>query len=209
MDVAIGAIGLLHSGAAERSIENELVRRCKERDPEAFGKLLELYQARVYGFVRRMVRSADEAEDIAQEVFVKAFQNISKFDGRASFSTWLFKIASNLCIDKARRHQRRPEPVSLSNDDGDAREVETSDLRWDPQNVAVVGEMERAIEAAIASLSEKLRGVLLLHDLEGLSYDEIATTVGVPVGTVKSRLFLARAHLQAALSAYLKPEEAI
>lgn len=193
------------AGAAELGLEESIIERCKSRDAEAFGLLVDKYQARVYGYVRRMLRDTEEAEDVAQEVFVKAFQHISRFDGRASVGTWLFKIASNLCIDRSRRKEKRPETVSFS---GSAeREYDKPDGRWDPQASLVAGEMEKTIEAAIGELSDKLRSVLLLHDLEGLSYDEIAQAAGIPVGTVKSRLFLARTHLQNALAGYLAPEE--
>lgn len=207
MGTAIGAILLSRSGAAEPGFEESIIRRCKNRDADAFALLVDRYQSRVYGFVRRMVRHVDDAEDISQEVFVKAFQNIERFDGRASVSTWLFKIASNLCIDRARRKDRRPEQMQLTTGESDQTEFDLPDSTYDPHDAAVIGEMEKAIEASIASLSEKLKPVLLLHDMEGLSYGEIAGVVGVPVGTVKSRLFLARAHLQAALTKYLATEE--
>lgn len=209
MEIALGAIRLSRSGAAEPGFEDSLVRRCKQRDAEAFGMLVERYQSRVYGFVRHMVREQEEAEDVAQEVFIKAFQNIERFDGRAAFATWLFKIAANLCIDRARRKDRRPEVVNLTYGDSGPAEHEPPDSKFDPHIAAIANEMEKEIEAAIQSLSEKLRSVLLLHDLEGLSYEEIAGAVGVPVGTVKSRLFLARAHLQSALTKYMAHGEAL
>lgn len=206
MNIAAGALRLSQSGAADKTEEEALVRRSKHRDLEAFGRLVDAYQARVLGFVKRMVRSQEEAEDVAQETFVKAFTNIHRFDGRASFNTWLFKIAANLCIDRARKRERRPELQPL--DAINMEDAKLQDNRWDPQVCAVASEMELTIEQAISELSDKLRAVLLLHDLEGLSYDEIAEVMKLPVGTVKSRLFLARARLQSALSQFVSTGDA-
>ncbi len=185
-------------------IDGAIISRCKNRDAEAFGELVDRYQARVFGFVKRMVKSTEDAEDIAQEVFIKAFQNIHRFDGRASLTTWLFKIASNLCIDKARRKDRRPETVQLSSPDGaEISEIDAPDHRWNPEIQANTNLMESKIEESISNMSEKLRSVLLLHDIEELSYDEISSVLGIPVGTVKSRLFLARNAMQESLKEFL------
>lgn len=200
MGSQLRAAAVAHRSTGDPALDGSLISRCKNRDAEAFSLIVDLYQARIYGFARRMLRSEEDAEDVAQEVFIRAFQNIDRFDGRASLATWLFRIAANLCIDRARRKDRKPEATHL--EQGLAVEA-TRDTRWDPEVRAVALEMEDAIEATIASLSEKLRSVLLLHDLEELSYEEISRVVGIPVGTVKSRLFLARAHLQRALRNYL------
>ncbi|OJU65036.1 MAG: hypothetical protein BGO01_14295 [Armatimonadetes bacterium 55-13] len=185
-----------------------MVERCRKQDYEAFGKLVDAYQNRVFGFVRRMVSNAEEAADITQDVFIRAFQSFGRFDGRCSVRTWLFRIAYNLCIDRARKIDRSPGEVSLQ---GTAEIDETFDLpdgRWQPDQIAIDSELCAVIDVAIASMSEKLRSVLLLHDKEDLPYEEIAQMVGVPVGTVKSRLFLARAHLQQHLRNYLNTEVA-
>lgn len=182
-------------------LDGAIIQRCQRRDAEAFGLLVDRYQARIFGYVRRMVEKAEDAEDIAQEVFVRAFQNIDRFDGRASLATWLFKIANNLCIDKRRRKTRRPQETLLGS--GEGEEVyELADSRWDPESHAFAGDMVRVVEKAIRQMSEKLRVVILLHDKDELSYEQIAEIVGVPVGTVKSRLFLAREQLQIALRSY-------
>lgn len=189
----------------DSALDRTIISRCKNRDAEAFSMIVDQYQARIYGFVRRMLRNTEDAEDVAQEVLIKAFENFDRFDGRASLSTWLFKIASNLCIDRARKKGRRPELVSFEPANGEAI-TDLADVRWDPQMSAVTTEMEEAIEDALGQLSDKLRSVLLLHDLEELSYEEISKAVGIPVGTVKSRLFLARNQLQLALKRYLMGE---
>jgi RNA polymerase sigma-70 factor (ECF subfamily) len=184
--------------------EQALVAQCRRQDYEAFSKIVDAYQARVYGFVRRMVRNEEEAMDVTQEVFIKAFRHMDRFDGRSSLRTWLFRIAHNLCIDRARKHDRGLSVTSLEPTLIDDDPIEFADARWDPERIALAEELGGVVEHAISTMSEKLRMVLLLHDKEDMGYDEIARTVDVPVGTVKSRLFLARAHLQLHLSQYLE-----
>lgn len=184
--------------------EQALVDQCRRQDYQGFSKIVDAYQARVFGFVRRMVRNDEEALDVCQEVFIKAFKHMDRFDGRSSLRTWLFRIAHNLCIDRARKYDRGLTETSLEPIETDDEPVEFADGRWNPERVALSGELNDVVERAVATMSEKLRTVLLLHDKEDMGYDEIAKAVDVPVGTVKSRLFLARAHLQQHLSHYLE-----
>lgn len=186
----------------ELASDQVLVEQCRRQDVEGFSKIVDAYQLRLLGFVRRMVRNEEEALDVTQEVFIKAFRNLEKFDGRSSVRTWLFRIAHNLCIDRARRLNRRIvessiEPINLDDDP-----IDVADNRWDPERVALEQEFSNVVENAIATMSEKLRIVLLLHDKEDLGYDEIAKVVDIPVGTVKSRLFLARAHVKSYIESY-------
>lgn len=175
----------------DHAAEQALLEQCRRQNLEAFGKIVDAYQARVVGFIRRMVGTSEEAEDLAQEVFVRAFQSVSRFDGRSSLRTWLFRIAYNLCVDHSRRKQRTPQGVSLVDSD-DEEFIDVPDGRWNPEAVVMNDELVEVVENAILSMSEKLRTVLLLHDKEEMGYEEIAQLLGVPVGTVKSRLFLAR-----------------
>lgn len=189
----------------KETAERALVEKCRKQDLEAFGKLVDAYQNRVFGFVRRMVPNPDEAADLTQEVFIRAFQNFGRFDGRSSVRTWLFRIAHNLCIDRARRHHRAPSEVGLV-DPVEGEEIDVADARWQPEQLALDDELMTIVEQAIMTMSEKLRSVLLLHDREDMAYEEIADMLSLPVGTVKSRLFLARAHLQNALKRYMEAE---
>lgn len=198
---ARGHVRQLNDPAAEAA----LVDRCRRQDFEAFGKLVDAYQNRVFGFVRRMVPNPDEAADITQETFIRAFQSFARFDGRSSVRTWLFRIAHNLCVDRARKLDRSPAAVGLV-DQEMGEEIEVSDTRWQPDQMVMDDELMEVVEGAIAGLSEKLRSVLLLHDKEDMQYDEIASLLDVPVGTVKSRLFLARNHLQSVVNEYLELE---
>jgi RNA polymerase sigma-70 factor (ECF subfamily) len=163
---------------------------------EAFSKVVDEYQHRVYGFVKRMVPTGEDAEDITQEVFIRAFQNYERFDDRASVRTWLFRIAYNLCVDRSRKANRGLKEVSMNISSEIEEQYDVPDSRWRPDLLLEDSDLREKIELAISQMSEKLRSVLLLHDKEDLSYEEIAESLKIPVGTVKSRLFLARGQLQ-------------
>jgi RNA polymerase sigma-70 factor, ECF subfamily len=204
MDLCIGALRLSTKNQPDHAAELAIIERCRKQDFEAFGKLVDAYQNRVHGFVRRMVPNPEEAADITQDVFIRAFQNFGRFDGRSSIRTWLFRIAYNLCVDRARKVERSPVEVGMQTSMESEETYDVPDSRWQPERIAMDEELADAIERGIMSMSEKLRTVLLLHDKEDMAYEEIAATVGVPIGTVKSRLFLARAHLQQVLQNYLQ-----
>ena len=206
MELSLGSNGL-SADRQTRGAEEALVERCRRRDMDAFGKVVDAYQSRVFGFVRRMVKDAEDAADISQEVFIRAYQSFERFDGRSSLRTWLFRIAYNLCVDRSRRVKRAPAIASVDGAFCQDEPIEFADLRTGPVETLLDDELATAVEQGIASMSDKLRTVLLLHDREDLSYEEIARTVGVPVGTVKSRLFLARSHLQSVVKSYLHESE--
>jgi len=184
-----------------------LVLRCQSNDLAAFNDIVARYQHRVYGYVCRMVGCTPDAEDLTQEVFVKAYHGIRSFQSRASLNTWLYRIATNLCIDYVRRSARckgltESLNAEYSGDDEES-ERELPDVRYDPLTVALHEELRERLDEAIAALPPKLRAVLLLHDIEGLPYDEVARAVGCPLGTVKSRLFHARMSVRERLAPYL------
>lgn len=207
MELCLGTRVLLTTGMIESADESALVDRCRKQDPQAFGRFVDAYQNRVYGFVKRMIANPDEAADVTQDVFIRAFQNFHRFDGRSAVRTWLFRIAHNLCIDRARKADRSFQESSLTQLTEDGDEVlDVPDARWEPEQIVLDDELATKVEQAIESMSEKLRAVLLLHDREDMPYEEIAQLLSVPVGTVKSRLFLARSHLQNALRNYLNKE---
>lgn len=184
-------------------MEQALVDQCKRQDYQAFAKIVDAYQARILGFARRLLRSEEEALDVTQEVFIKAFQALHRFDGRSSLRTWLFKIAYNLCVDRTRRFERSIKSTSYEPSVEGEEPLEFSDTRWNPEEVVMNDELFEVVEHAVATLSDKLRTVLLLHDREDMGYEEIAAAVQVPVGTVKSRLFLARNHVQKCVAEYM------
>ena len=190
--------------------ESLLVQRCRRRDHAAFDQVVSRYKARLFNYVCRMVGSSEEAEDITQEVFVRMYQSLDTFRSDASLSTWLFRIANNLCIDHFRRSRKlRAHAYSLDEplgggDEGERPEI--ADTTQEPFRALAQGELSERMEQAIAALPEKLRAVLILHDIEDVPYEEIARIVACPLGTVKSRLFHARMHLRQRIAAYLASE---
>lgn len=202
MELSIGthAIRMKNDPATEQA----LIERCRRQDGEAFSKIVDAYQNRVYGFVKRMVPNAEEASDIAQEVFIRAYQSFGRFDARSSLRTWLFRIAYNLCVDRSRRYKRGLDETSIDVMGEDDAAFEVPDSRWDPQALMLDDELRAVVERGLEEMSDKLRTVLLLHDKEDFAYEEIAQTLSLPIGTVKSRLFLARAHLQKVVGVYLE-----
>jgi len=207
----VGAVTALSSESAMRAmregVDLRLVERCQAGDIDAYCELVSRYRDRVLNFIHRSVRDHSVAEDLAQDVFIRAFANIRKFRRRASFQTWLFRIAHNRMIDHNRRTRRRRKLWALSLDapahDPDVTEVSVPDERMEPSRVVADAELGRRIEDAVRALSDKLRAVVVLFDVEGLAYHEIAEVLGCPVGTVKSRLFNARAELRRRLGPYL------
>jgi RNA polymerase sigma-70 factor, ECF subfamily len=199
----LGATKLASKHDFDTAVEQALVAKCRKQDYDAFGKVVDAYQARVLGYVRRFVRNEEEALDVTQEVFIKAFQAMAGFDGRASLRSWLFRTAHNLCIDRARKRDRSPIELSIEPTIEGDDPFEFADHRWDPAESLLTDELVEVLERAVSTMSEKLKVVLLLHDQEDLGYEEIAKVIEVPVGTVKSRLFLARAHVQRYVRAYL------
>jgi len=188
--------------AHNRELIEALVDRARGGDLEAFEGLVAHYQDRVYNYVLRMIYDPMDAQDVAQETFVRAWQGLPRFRGASSFQTWLYRIASNLAIDAARSHKRRG-LVMVSLDEPlegtDASELGhdlPDESRTGPVESLEQGELRTYVWAAVAELSPKLRPVIVLADLQGLSYGEIAKILGCPVGTVKSRLFNARNQLR-------------
>lgn len=193
----------------DTATEQVLVEKCRRQNYEAFGQLVDAYQSRVLGFVRGMVHNSEEALDITQEVFIKAFQAFGRFDGRSSLRTWLFRIAYNLCVDRSRKLGRSLEEFSVDAVGSDGESWEMPDQRLNPEEFILDAELIGHVHRGVEAMSDKLRTVLLLHDQEEMSYEEIASTVNVPIGTVKSRLFLARAFLQKYLAEYMKGSELV
>lgn len=184
-------------GAADRAI----VERVVKGDVEAFGILVGRYQDRIYSAVHNYVSNPDDAVDIAQDAFVKAYAKLRSFDSSSAFYTWLYRIAVNTAIDFLRRRKSRPAD-SLDDEKFTTVGFEpaSQDTRSNPERVAILGEQRTALRASIGRLSNKLRAVLVLHDVEGLSQEEVARILRIPVGTVKSRVSRARAELRNLLS---------
>jgi len=176
--------------------EAELIERARTGDTGAFGILVERYQRRVVGVAMAVVHDQEDALELAQETFVRAFENVGKFESRSSFSTWLYRIAANIAIDFRRRERRHPTMR------GDEAEIELQRLPSKLGNAfkeTQRGEMAERIRRALDQLTPEHRAAILLREVEGLSYDEISDVLQCPRGTVMSRLHYARNHLRAIL----------
>jgi RNA polymerase sigma-70 factor (ECF subfamily) len=191
--------------------DRALVERAQRGDQAAFRMLVERYQRRVVSHALSMVKDPDEAMDIAQETFVRVHRYLPSFKGDSSFFTWTWRIATNLCLDAARKKGRGERlGMTAHGDEEDAREAEI-EAGMDPVSAALAGPGRRAenreladkLQEALGTLSENHRTILLLRELEGLSYEELSQTLGIRKGTVMSRLFHARLKMQRKLREYL------
>jgi RNA polymerase sigma-70 factor (ECF subfamily) len=195
----------------------ELVRRTQAGDRAAFRALFDKYNRRVFAIALGVVKVPQEAADVVQEVFVRVHKHIENFRGESSFHTWLHRITMNLSIDHHRKRKRAPRQVDY--DDGIGRDGDTTEAPLgavpvffgaDPGRNASSKELRTKLEGALSTLPEIHQQVLLLREVEGLSYEEIAETMQIPKGTVMSRLFHARRKMQTALAEYvdgdLKPQ---
>ncbi len=185
--------------------ENELIRRARDGDEDAFAELVTLHANRVYGALRRFGLDATEADEVAQEVFVRAWRGLARFEGRAQFSTWLYRIAFN---EAQRRLSRRAPPrveADPDRDDPIAAVPESPNLG--PEAQTLDHEFEQTLERALEQLPIEWRAAIVLRDIEGLSTQEAAEIVGVGEAAFKSRLHRGRMQLRALLEPYLRLEE--
>jgi RNA polymerase sigma-70 factor (ECF subfamily) len=171
-----------------------LVQRCLRGEERAYGLLLGRYRRAVYSLVYRMVGNAEEAQDLAQEAFIRAFRSLSSYDPQRSFANWLFKIASNLTIDHFRRRRLPTVSTAMFEDEDEGRELDLPDPGPSALDVMVQDEEARLTADLVQSLPEHYRIVVLLRHGQDMAYEEIAETLNLPVGTVKARLHRAR-HL--------------
>ena len=183
--------------------EEQLIRYAQQGDNDAFEQLLLLHQKKVYNLCLRMSANPDDALDLSQEAFIKAWRSIGQYQFEASFSTWLFRLTSNVCIDHLRRKKRRQETsLTESYDDSDeAEEFTLPDAAPLPEEQAITNETKLALAQAMERLGPEHREILQLRVVEDLSYEQIAEILDIRVGTVKSRLARARLSLRKILKA--------
>ena len=180
--------------------DRELVARAGAGDQEAFEQLVRDNQNRVYSLAVRLVGDREEAADLAQEAFLRAWQGLAAFQGESSFATWIYRLTTNVCIDYLRRKKRRQEvEPAVSLDDEDSGWAEPADAGQDPQRKLEEAERSRALSRGLERLPEHQRQVLVMRELSGLSYQEIGAATGLDLGTVKSRIARARLALRKAL----------
>jgi RNA polymerase sigma-70 factor, ECF subfamily len=187
----------------ERDIEAQLLEAVKDGDGNAYRALVEKYQNRVFGMVYGMLRNREDARDITQDAFVKAYRNIAKFRLESSFYTWLYRIAMNLAIDFVRKKKRRGESSgfdeAIAAKDADGNISQTHN-RESPRKALERKQLYKRIMDALEKLPTDQKQIIVLRELEGLSYKEISDITEVPEGTVMSRLYYARKKLQQLLA---------
>jgi RNA polymerase sigma-70 factor (ECF subfamily) len=188
---------------AENRPVDLLVEAFREGKPGAFDAIVRTHQDRVYAFCLRMLADREDALDVAQEVFLSAYRNLAGFRGEASLSTWLLRIAANRSLNRIRQRATRAAREVMSIEpqgDGDAPFQPPGREEDRPDRMLESRETRKILEAAIANLDEDARMLVLLSDVEGLSYEELSEAVGIPLGTVKSKLHRARMALRKMLA---------
>lgn len=171
-----------------------LIESFKNGDTSAFGEIVLKYQDKIYNLCRHMLGNADDAEDAAQDVFLKAYLALPKFRPEASLYTWLYRIATNTCID----YKKRPvfEALFGGSEEGERLVHDLATDAPSPEKLYQSKQIDQALQEGLAKLSPKLRAIIILKEIEGLSYEEIADTLEISMGTVKSRIARAREELQ-------------
>lgn len=175
-----------------------LIAKAKQGDMAAFEELILQHEKIVYNVALRMMNHSEDAKDISQEVFIKAYRNIANFDERSTFSTWIYRITVNTCIDEMRKRKGKHN-LSLDNeleDEEGTWKQEVADKGDTPEESLIRKEEKSEILMALEGISEDYKNVFLLRDIQGLSYEEIAEITGLALGTVKSRISRARSHLK-------------
>lgn len=178
--------------------EESCVAQAKNGSQEAFALLVEQHQGKVYNLAYRMTGNVEDAMDVSQEAFLKAWQALPNFKGESSFSTWMYRLTSNCAIDLLRKQKRKPHG-SLTSDfleDEEGMEMQIPDLRYDPAMALEQKELGDSIQKGLTLLPPHHRDVLVMREMEGLSYQEISTTLALDLGTVKSRIARGRATLR-------------
>lgn len=179
-----------------REQEAAVIQAVLDGDVNAYEALVKEYEKNVYNLALRMTGNSEDAADMAQEAFIKAYNSLTAFRGDSKFSVWLYRIVSNVCLDFLRSRSRK-QTVSLSteNDDGEEVELDIADETHSPEQLLDRSLTRDAVRRGLAALPPDHREILLLREIQGLSYEEIADVLGLEAGTVKSRIFRARKKL--------------
>lgn len=178
--------------------EKELIEKAKSGDVEAFEKLIEGCQKKVFNIAFRMIGNYDDASELAQEVFLKAYKSIKNFKGDSLFNTWIYKVTTNVCLDEIRKRKNK-KVISLDEDieyDGSEIKRQIKDETPGPELTAESNELKKAVNESINVLPEDYKTVIILRDIQGFSYEEISNIINCPEGTVKSRINRARQALK-------------
>ena len=189
----------------KKNEDTELVALVQKGSTNSFNKLVDKYHSRIYSLTYQMTSNREDAEDLTQEIFIKAFEALPRFKGRSSFYTWLYRIGINKTINyRKKRNRNRPLSIDAMDQDITYDEVYAElDSKDSPLRHIGLNELQVKLNEAMQKLSLKHRTVVVMHDIEGIPHDQIAKIVGVSVGTIRSRLFYARRQLQADLGEYI------
>ncbi|HBT34362.1 MAG TPA: RNA polymerase sigma factor RpoE [Pusillimonas sp.] len=188
---------------SERDVDAELVARVQRGDKRAYDLLVLKYQRKIMRLLSRMIREPSEVEDVAQEAFIKAYRALPQFRGDSAFYTWLYRIAINTARNWQASSQRRPMSSSIVSNEDDETFDQIDNLTdiSTPESVLASRQVVSTVNEAIDALPEELRTAIVLREIEGMSYEDIAQSMGCPIGTVRSRIFRARE----AIAAQLRP----
>ena len=179
-----------------REEELALVRRVQSGELDAFEDLVRAHEKTVYNLALRMTGNPQDAEDMAQEAFLKAYRSLPDFRGESKFSVWLYRIVSNVCLDHLRKQSRRPaSSLTVEDGEGEQQQLDVPDESASPERLLEQKLTREAVQKGLARLPAEQRQILLLREIRGMSYEEIGETLGLEAGTVKSRIFRARKHL--------------
>lgn len=187
--------------------DQQLVARVQKGDKKAFDLLVLKYQHKIMSLISRYVRNSDEVQDVAQEAFIKAYRALPNFRGESAFYTWMYRIAINTAKNHLVARQRRPPSVDIDIEDAEHFEgdFQLKDIE-NPENILFGNELKQVVEKAIQSLPDDLRTAVTLREFEHLSYEDIATAMDCPVGTVRSRIFRAREAIDKQVKAQMDGE---
>jgi|SRR5690606_15728133 len=185
----------------EREVDLDLVRRVQRGERRAYDLLVIKYQRKIMRLLSRMIHDPADIEDVAQEAFIKAYRALPQFRGDSAFYTWLYRIAINTARNWQAARMRRPATVSsLENEDGETfDQIDSLSDHGTPESMVASRQIAETVNAAIEALPEDLRTAIVLREIEGMSYEDIATTMQCPIGTVRSRIFRAREAIAARL----------
>ena len=178
------------------SDDNRLIRECREGNAAAFGELVARYQDRLFNTVLRLVNNAEDARDVVQEAFLNAYLSLHSFKGDSLFFTWMYRIAVNTAISMKRKQKATLRMQPGSGDEKQSLDPADSSESNRPEHALEMAEEERQVHEALAKLSAEHRAVLVMKDMEGMKYEEMAEILGVPVGTIRSRLHRARLEMR-------------
>lgn len=179
------------------SSEKALVQKAKAGDRDAFAALVSAYEGKIYNLALRYLDNREDAMDASQEVFLRVFRFLPGFQEESGFSTWIYRIGVNVCKDMLAKRAKRGElPLELPDEDEDYRTTEVADSRYDPDSIVEQADLRKYLADAIGQLPQQQREMIVLRDIQGLSYEEIGQVLSLESGTVKSRLSRARENLR-------------